>query len=60
MSSIFHVGKKIEKTKQIAQAKAIEGALRDALRLGKNRVCVRTDADKLIEKLNTDLRNDFK
>jgi len=48
-----------EMTRDIAQAKAIEGALRDALRFGKNRVCVRTDADKLIEKLNTDLRNDF-
>ena len=46
--------------RKTAQAKAIEGALRDALRFGKNRVCVRTDADKLIEKLNTDLRNDFK
>ena len=47
-----------EMTVEIAQLKAIEGALRDALRLGKNRICLRTDADKIIDKLNTELQND--
>ena len=46
-------------TRDIAQLKAIEGALRDALRFGKNRICVRTDAEKLIDKLNNDIRNDL-
>jgi len=48
-----------EMTIEIAQLKAIEGALHDALRLGKNRVCLRTDCDKMIEKFNTELQNDI-
>jgi ribonuclease HI len=47
-----------EMTVEIAQLKAIEGALRDGLRLGKNRICLRTDSDKIIEKLNNELQND--
>ena len=45
-------------TIEIAQLKAIEGSLRDALRLGKNRICLRTDSDKIIDKLNSELQND--
>ncbi|CBY22058.1 unnamed protein product [Oikopleura dioica] len=40
----------------IAEVIGVEGALRDSLRLGKNRVCVRCDSEHAVEKLNKELK----
>lgn len=42
-----------------ADLKAVEGALRDGMRFGKNRICVRSDSTRVVERLNADIDEHF-
>lgn len=39
----------------LADLKAVEGALRDGMRFGKNRICVRSDSKTIVDRLNKEV-----
>jgi len=43
----------------LADLKAVEGALRDGMRFGKNRICVRSDSVRIVDRLNTEIDEYF-